>query len=235
MGKIIEFEPWFGELGWEIMTWAPYCRFIAQNYDKAIITSFKGMEPLYKDFAEFKEHDEKNPMSYGRSLTYPKRYRLKEAKYIKYGIPDPQYDILIHARGCRRKDNYNYTKWEDVIQAFKILGLNYKTAFIGTLKDQYVFGCDDRRNIDLQSLMNLISGAKVVIGVSSGVMHLASACGTDLVVWGDSRTYFSETLEQRYKRTWNPFRVNVSYIYANNWQPKPEEIIREVRKCLNSH
>ena len=226
--RAIEFAPWYGELGWEIMSWAPTCRKIALDYDQVIVSGFEGMAPLYEDFAtEFRPHGKT-----GRTLDYPKAYR-PDGIYYRYGRPQNAaicQEVLIHARGISRKNSINYRKWPELIELFTALPLT--VGFIGSKSDDYVPGCYDFRGIDLQKLMDRIAKAKLVVGVSSGIMHLAAACGTDLVVWGDSRTYFSETLEKRYKLTWNPFSVKVGWIKAENWQPEPKEIIRSIEQIL---
>jgi len=226
--RAVEFAPWHGELGWEIMSWAPFCRKAALDYDQVIVSSFGGMGPLYADFAtEFRPHDKT-----GRSLDYPKMYR-PDGTYHKYGRPEKAVfaqDVLIHARGVSRKNSINYRQWPELTG--RISGLALTSAFVGTKNDRHVPGYYDFRDIELQKLMDRIARAKLVIGVSSGIMHLAAACGTDLVVWGDSRTYFNETLEQRYKITWNPFEVRVGWITADDWQPEPKEIIKKVEQML---
>lgn len=226
--KEITFIPWYGELGWEIMSWAPFCRKIAMEYDSVMISSFEGMRPLYTDFAtEFLPHNGQS-----RGLKYPKMYRSKGI-YRRYGRPENAQicqDILIHGRGIRRKNSINYRQWPELVKQF--MALPETLGFIGSELDQYVPGCIDFRGIGLQKLMDRIAAAKLIIGCSSGIMHLAAACGTDIVVWGDSRTYFSETLEQRYKITWNPFNVKVGWIKADDWQPEPEEIIRKIEQIL---
>lgn len=226
--RAIEFIPWHGELGWEIMSWAPTCRKLALGHEHVIASSFEGMGPLYADFAtEFRPHGKT-----GRTLDYPKAYR-PDGIYHKYGRPQDAtiaQEVLFHARGISRKNSINYRQWPELIEQFTALPLTL--GFIGSNLDYYVPGCFDFRGIELQKLMNRIARAKLVIGVSSGIMHLAAACGTDLIVWGDSRTYFSETLEQRYKITWNPFNVRVGWVTADDWQPKPEEIIKKIRQIL---
>ena len=206
-----KFDPWYGEFGWEVMTWAPYCRRIAEEHDQVLVTSFKGMKPLYDDFAVFEEHN-----ATGRGLNYPKRYRHK-GKYHKYGNPTTVKDILIHARGVRRKSAINYKHFDEI---------EVDAGYIGSAADK-CYGMD-LRNVLLGKLMDIIAGAKVVVGVSSGVMHLAMLCGTPVVVWGDNRTYFGETLEKRYKDTWTPFHVECHWIRADDWQPKPEEILNGI-------
>jgi len=226
--KEITFVPWYGELGWEIMSWVPFCRKMAIDYDRILVSSFGEMAPLYADFVtEFRPHDKT-----GRGLDYPKMYRV-DGSYHQYGRPENAaiaQEILIHARGIRRKSSINYKRWPEFVKQF--MAVPESIGFIGSELDQYVRGCFDFRRIGLQKLMDRIAKAKIVVGVSSGIMHLAAACGTDIVVWGDSRTYFSETLEQRYKVTWNPFDVKVGWIKADDWQPEPKEIIKKMEQML---
>ena len=227
MNKIV-FEPWYGELGWEIMTWAPVLRKKAADYGHVTVSSFIGMNALYADFADkFIPHDG------SRSLDYPKMYR-HDGIYYRYGDPlraSYARDILIHARGVSRKRSINYRSWPQV--AKMISGMGLTVAFIGGQDDYSARGYMDFRGIELQQLMDRIAASKLVIGVSSGVMHLAAACGTDIVVWGDNRTYFGETLEQRYKVTWNPFEVRVGWIRADDWQPEPGRIIDKIKLMLH--
>ena len=193
------------------MTFAPWARKEADG--KCLVRSFKGMAPLYKDFADFEQHDQEE-----RVLKFPKRYRCR-GKFFKYGNPKTVKDILVHARGIRRKASINYKRWKE---------LELDAGYIGT-KEDLCFG-EDFRDIDLQELMDIIAGAKVVVGVSSGVMHLAQACGTPVVVWGDDKSYFGESLEKRYKETWNPFKTDVKWL--EGWSPEPEEIENAVRSFV---
>ena len=223
-----EFAPWYGEFGWEVMTWAPYCRKIARAYDHVVVTSFDGMAPIYADFAEFRAHDQTQ-----RSLNYIKRYRI-DGLYHRYGQPDRStmvFDVLIHGRNIRRKAAINYQSWPQVIEQIACKR-PWTVGWIGSEQDYYPGWGYDLRGIKLQRLMDLIAASKLVIGVSSGIMHLAAACGTDLVVWGDRRSYFGETLEQRYKITWNPFDVRVAWIDADDWQPSASRIIAAIAEQL---
>lgn len=224
----IEFPPWRGEFGWEIMSWAPRCRKQAAGYEEVVVTSFEGMKPLYADFAtEFRSHS-----LAGRGLKYEKRYR-PDGEYYKYGRPGGcaySFDILFHGRGIARKNSINYRKWHDVLAITKTMPVT--CACVGSKQDIRVGTLFDLRGLELQKLMNQLAAARVVVGVSSGLMHLAAACGTDIVVWGDRRTYFGETLEKRYKMTWNPFNVKVGWINADDFQPEPAAIIKEIEKLL---
>jgi len=214
---MIRFDSWHGEFGWEIMSWAPLCRKQAQDHSCSVATSFPGMAPLYADFAEFEAHD-----ATSRSLTYPKTYRVgDQGLFHKYGTQKNAVDVLIHVRQARRKANINYLHWGTIMDALR----GFRVGVVGTAEDGLLKGAEDFRCLPLQELMDIMAGAAVTVGCSSGVMHLAAACGCNLVVWGDNRTYFSETLEKRYKETWNPFRVDVGYASADDWQPEPRRVL----------
>lgn len=216
--SIITFEPWIGEFGWEVMNWQSQCRKMSRSFNLSIACSFPGMAPLYKDFAsEFLAHDRPN-----RSLGFPhKRYRV-DGEWIQFGNPvkNPPVDVLCHGRGISKCSFKNWAGWAN---------LGCTCGWIGTKQD-LCFGAYDYRGMDLQSLMDLIASVKVVVGGSSGVMHLAALCKTPLVVWGDNRTYFNETLEKRYKETWNPLDTQIEWVETSNWNPKVEDVENGIRK-----
>jgi len=251
MGKIAFAQPFIGEFGWEIITWAPYLRKLSNDYMHMIVSSFPGMEALYTGFhcpVEFVPH--RHP---GRALdwrdistvdydkpdlsayTAPvdiieplKSYRL-QGEYIRYGTPkkDKRFNILFHARNIQkaRGKNWPASKWQMLADQF------FNTASIGTKDDMHIPGTEDMRGIPLQALMDLIAGAQVVVGQSSGVMHLASMCGTRHVVWADQKTYFWETLDKRYKETWNPLGTEVDWIDTENWNPSPKEVAAAINRA----
>lgn len=242
MGKTAYAGPWIGELGWEIMVWQAYLRLMSHDLDKMIISTFPGMEALYTDFhcdVEFMPHDHPGRALEWRdtsmvatpdftSYTAPvgfikpiKQYRA-EGEFVRYGTPKSrEIEILFHARGISKASFKNYPEqmWAEVASGFP------KAASIGTERDHHIPGTEDRRGIPLQDLMDLIAGAQVVVGQSSGAMHLATLCGTRHVVWGDDKTYFSEPLEKRYRETWNPFGTPVTWVDCDNWRPPAEKIV----------
>jgi hypothetical protein len=97
------------------------------------------------------------------------------------------------------------------------------------MNDLLIEGTEDKRGIPLQELMDLMASVHVIVGQSSGVMHLATLCGLRQVVWAeDNKTYFNEKLEKRYKETWNPLGTPVSWVQSDNWCPEPGDVIRAV-------
>jgi hypothetical protein len=198
------------------------------------------MEPLYEDFAEFIPHQHK-----GRALDW------RDPDLIEYQLPDDvtehvhpikQYrpggewrrfgtprresgaDVLFHARGIRKAASKNYPPehWYEIARMFP------DSASIGTENDLHIPGTKDWRGLPLQTLMHMIASAEVVVGQSSGVMHLASLCDTRQVVWGDIKTYHHVTLDIRYKDHWNPFNTQVDWVPADNWDPEPHDVVAAI-------
>lgn len=244
MSKIAFAGPAIMEFGWEIMTWQAYLRKLSHNHGKMIISTFEGMEPLYVGFhceVEFLPH--KHP---GRALewrdvsmvetgfdatqyTIPvetiapiKQFRV-EGEFVRYGTPfETDIEILFHARGIQKASfkNYAHAKWNELASSFP------KAASVGSEEDYHIPGTIDKRGIPLQELMDLMASSQVIVGQSSGVMHLATLCGLRQVVWGDNKTYFSETLERRYKEIWNPFDTPVTWIPTDAWNPETKDVMQ---------
>mgnify|MGYP000979744234 CR=1 FL=1 len=239
---------WFGEFGWEVMSWAPHCRARARDHGGSVaITSFGSSRALYADFAtRFRDHGGQD-----RSLVYPKEMRMYRSdlggfEHRRFGDPDrgEPFDVLIHARGIARKAAINYRSWDLLCALCALCG--YKIGFIGSASDAGPpagtsnfplqtshFPPRDLRGLPLDRLMDTISASDVVVGCSSGVMHLAAACGCNLVVWGDTKTRYGETLERRYKETWNPQHVDVQWLDADDWQPPAARVMAAMERVLN--
>lgn len=244
--------PFYGEWGWEIMTWQAYLRRKSRDVDKMWITTFPGMDDLYTGFhcpVMFSPHN--HP---GRALEWRdkslcqywlpeeatveidpiKKYRLDddEAEFVRYGTPrNREIEVLFHARNIPKGSfkNYPLDRWVDIANHFP------KSASVGAEPDLHIPGTVDKRGILLADLMDLMAGARVVVGQSSGVMHLASLCGTRQVVWGDSKTHFNELLEVRYKQTWNPLGTPVTWVESDDWKPPAEKVISGILGGADEH
>jgi ADP-heptose:LPS heptosyltransferase len=229
-GEAIHFAPFHGEFGWEVMSWAPYCRAAARGFRHVTVTSFAETEALYADFCtDFQSHGSTN-----RTLDYPKSFSFYRAagEHRRYGRPGkgPRFDVLIHARAIRRKASINYAHWPLVVGA--LVRSRLKVACIGTAADEAVPPAIDARAAPLPILMDLLANARLCVGVSSGTMHLAAACGCPLLVWGDIKTRYRETLRARYETTWNPHRVPVAWLDAGDWQPDPSRVLTTIADLL---
>lgn len=242
--KIAFAGPWIGEFAWEFMTWVPYLRKLSHDYDKMYISTFPGVEALYSGFhcsVEFVPHNEQHrtdnwtngisgdifpELEITDYISPIKEYRV-EGEYVRYGSPViKDVGVLFHARGIEKgySKNWPLIKWMELAKAFP------GAACIGSLHDQVVVEIEDKTHLKLPDLIDTIASAAVVIGGSSGVMHLALMCGTPIVTWGKCEN-FGDTLKNRYMDTWNPFRTPVTWV-GDTWDPEPEQIMEAIRPTV---
>ena len=146
-----------------------------------------------------------------------------------------EYDILYHARTIDKysSDRINYPKedWIELLSHYK----NLKVAAIGTLDGADWFeGTTDLRDNPLDVLCNTMASSKMIIGPSSGPMHLAALCALPTVVWsGYARS------RPRYETIWNPFETPVTVISPDDdpwgqkkeWQPNAADIHNAIEKA----
>jgi hypothetical protein len=149
------------------------------------------------------------------------------------------YDVVIHARNRTNKteftgSNYPASGWAAVAASLHKRGL--KICCIGTKEQAMeVPYADDMRGMDFGELMDLIAAARVVVGPSSGPMHLASLCRTPHVTWSHMRKAPSMGCNnrERYERVWNPFDTPVRFIpYIT---PDPAVVYGEIAEILATH
>jgi len=147
-------------------------------------------------------------------------------KYIKFGRKEPNlgYDILIHARSTNKLNsgnrNWGEGRWMSLVErlkGFHIACIGFEDASL------HIDGIDDMRGIGLCRLTDLMASSRLVVGTSSGPMHLASLCGTLHLVISNKIN------RKRYLFHWNPFRTPVIFVDQWNWHPPVEEIERLIK------
>jgi len=247
MVKILYAGPWVGEFGWEIMGWQGKLRAMSVRFDEVVIGCHPASRPLYQDFATRFEDAE---FGFSRSMqtckdkpnrmlaqkfkaagSYPGNqwvrsfcYRPKHQHYIRYGDSrcGVSYRYLLHARhrSVGAGHNWPIEKWEELLA-----WMNGKVACIGSSKEAlHVKGTDDLRDIPLQELMNTMAASDMVIGPSSGPIHLAALCGCKSVVWTNlSHSCRGMSNASRLLKKWNPFRTPVSLV-GDGWNPSVEDV-----------
>ena len=246
------FSEFFGELGWQLFGHQAYIRNMSNQYDEVIIASRPGTEYLYEDFChKFISYDPNNWETDGWLLhgwKYPnlhekyidirkdtlilaKRFDHLPQKFIKFGEykENLRYDILIHARNTNKVRtgirNWSENKWVQLINILK--DKNYLIGSIGTSEGAlYIQGTNDLRDIPLKELCNYIASSRLIIGPSSGPMHLASLCGTRHLVWGEARRAFNN--KDRYEKIWNPLKTPVKYLDEYSWDPPVDFIYNNI-------
>lgn len=147
--------------------------------------------------------------------------------FFKYGLQDSNettYDYIIHARSTNKVNtgfrNWSIDKWVELCN-----NLEGKIASIGTEAGAYhIEGTNDLRGMSLERLCTILHKSGVIIGPSSGPMHLASLCGLPQVVW--SGDWYNK---KRYEKDWNPHNTKVNYLKTNTWDISVEEVLSCLR------
>jgi len=150
---------------------------------------------------------------------------FNQQDFIKYqaNTIDKEFDILVHARnkvvGSNR--NWDFNKWQSLIDLLK---KEFKIGVIGTDEAFHLKGTEDLRNISITDLVSVMNRTELVIGQSSGPLHLASLCGTPHFVWSDI------TNKERYEKYWNPFNTEVIFYSKEGWNPNVNTLYDEIVK-----
>ena len=249
------------EFGWCVATWIPAVRHKARKYEQVVIVCKPSHRYLYQDFATdfinfdkkgrtglygwyFRDKQIKMPLRFKTahpdSKTYvPSKYMCTKAKrkYFKYGTFDEvlKYDIVIHARSeakfGRGNRNWSPARYGRLLKKLR-LDKELSVCSIGTFAGAYhIKGTEDKRDIEMEELCNLLASSRLCIGVSSGPMHLASLCGCPHVVWTDNKYQKSikGTNRDRYGTKWNPFNTEVQVIDNEGWTPRVDTVYEVVK------
>jgi ADP-heptose:LPS heptosyltransferase len=157
---------------------------------------------------------------------------FKQQLFKRYGEKNPEnaYDIIIHARATNKGGsdyrNYPIERWNDLISKMDA----NKIACIGTTHAAlHIDGTEDLRGKSIKDLTNILASSQVIVGPSSGPMHLATLCGCPQVVWCGNP--FSITNKRRYEKYWNPFNTPVAYLHSeDNWDADTDSILESIEK-----
>lgn len=251
-GKILFAGPWVGEFGWELLNWQAYLRVLRPRYDKVVVSARESSRAMYADFCdEFVPHtisgqsnshvsmNIQNPDELVRILSLvppgtdhlvPLRYIPSEAqRFIRFGNPQPTkyaVDVLLHARG-RSHDtvrNWSEDKWNQLADRLREKGL--RLACIGLSSSALaVPDTEDFRDLPLQETFDLMASSRLMLGPSSGPLHLASLCGLPHLVWTDRRSYgMGKTSRDKYETWWNPLNTPVHVMDEHDFDPPVEAV-----------
>lgn len=250
---------WTGELGWELMSWQGYLRKLAVDYEEVVVCAPTGHEPLYADFSTqyiaydhtgmrdcwwtrkgTADHTVINAQldALGGTRVIPRRISIEEQKFIQFGdtARGELTDVLIHARssfGTRPGHSWPIEHWESVLEG--LCRANLKAAAIGSMDGALCpAGALDWRGIKMQQLMDNMAATRLVVGPSSGPIHLASLCGTPHLVWTDQVRYsvIQVNNRKRYETLWNPFCTPCRVLDTQGWAPLPSFVLAEILYCL---
>lgn len=252
--------PWVGEFGWELMSWQGLIRALRPYYEHITVCARSSSAALYADCSDaFVPHqiqgqsnahvvfDVSNPAELKRALDWvphdadhliPLRYvPLAAQSFVRFGCAEKamdRMDVLLHARGNAYSADRNWSKdkWCTLVEKLQQARLRVGTIGLrgATLDLQGVVDC---RDCPLESTMDLIASAKVVVGPSSGPMHLSALCGTPHLVWTDRRTYsMRRTSRQLYESDWNPHGTAVLVLDECAFDPSVDEAWSGIQQLL---
>ena len=227
--------PWLGELGWELFCWQGRLRFIAARRKQVYVLTAKGHEFLYRDFAIVNElprltrrnntQDNLQVIEPGCELVYYSPFakdaeRVIASKFHKQTFVCPKvrpledmqpYDLVLHCRARPHHEEHNWAprQWQALVKTFK----GKRIAAIGAGDDAfYPKGVDVFDAQPLEWVARLLKHhTRMLVGTSSGPMHLAALCKTPHVVITHPYN------EPRYRKDWNPFQAKCAIVPS--WQP----------------
>jgi len=252
------------EFGWLLMTWIPAMRYQSSKFTKTTVVCNKNNRYLYEDFAtdfvDYSKQGRRDRWLIEKKKPYVPKGILAKIGEGKYYVPsrkkclswkrtyrtygqkkeENRYDFIIHARSVNNGDwidrslpggtrNWAEKKYIKLVKHFD----GMRTCCVGT-KAHYIKGTDDRRNISLKELCSIMASSRMIVGTSSGPMHLASLCGCQQVVFSDRRLQkcIGGTNRDRYKTVWNPYGVAVKVMDEDNWNPPVKKVIKVMEKRL---
>ena len=123
--------------------------------------------------------------------------------------------MVLHCRAIPKCPERNLDpEWWDGIVA-ELNGAGRTPVIVGTRDDYLPVGeVLDLRGASLDDTISYLRAAKIVVGASSGPMHLAQACEAPVVVWSGNE----KKDEPRYKEVWNHFDSPVHWV-GGSWRP----------------
>jgi len=163
-----------------------------------------------------------------QAIKYAKREHLLHPKeWREYGTEQPRKvaDVMCAFRGPKRYKKRSfpekqYPEDQCVALANKFLNAEYSVACYGGKDNFHVDGTIDFRGVPLVELCGALSQTNLVIGPSSGTIHLASLCGAPHVTWYGRPVVSMD----RYLSYWNPFAAPVTFLDGHC--PPPDEAFR---------
>lgn len=257
--KTLIIGPAIGEFGWMLMAYNPYARYAAKKfgYERVVACVPRGTEHIWEFATDFEYVSVPNRadrwlIKDGRQIKIPKEILRKyphadsivpnekncttpKREYVKFcGKDHFPHAIAIHARATKKYNqsdrNWPVKKFEKIVEIFS----NFQICSVGT-DAHHIPGTHDKRNLPLQDLCGLLNNTRVLIGPSSGPMHLAQLCGTPIIVWTHTKKEgaIGATNRRRYEDLWNPFKSRVVVIDKYGWSPSVRVVAKEIREILN--
>lgn len=125
----------------------------------------------------------------------------ENSQFIDYGSSKKNSYYCIHARNrsLASERNWGARQWDELTEALLATGL--KVVAIGGGESYCPVGAINNLGLDIRATMGVMKGARIVLGESSGPMHLAMLTASPVIVWW---TGASDNVNKvRYETHWN--------------------------------
>lgn len=143
--------------------------------------------------------------------------------------PDKKTVVLcIRDRSLSDFRNWGYPNWKDL--ANELANLSYNVVAVGRVADDEMLDLPDgvwdyTNATTIDDCIRLFHLADLMVGGSSGTMHLASRCGRPHLVWG------LEDNTDRYRET--NFHHAEHKVYEWGWSPEVKDVVEAVDHYLS--
>ena len=148
--------------------------------------------------------------------------------------------VCIHARDTDKNGtgyrNWSKDNWGEVVSY--LLGRHIPVFSIGSKgAASHIEGTVDARKSTIEDTCSLLGKSRLLIGPSSGTMHLGSLCETPHLVWsGHNRPNDTPSGNDiRYQRIWNPFStptIHIPFNQCSDWNPPSQLVLRYTEHML---
>lgn len=240
------------EFGWMLMLWQAKIRALSRMFDKTYIITKPSWGYFYKDFGypidALKEpssccglHNAKTTFILpSKSFCCNMDYK---SEFVKYGIRSdlltPKYKncVIIHPRKKDDEREWNIRKWVEFIKKLPVsvklyvVGSHNETHDVFIDKCVFKLGITDLRGLNINSYPVELFNASMIIGPSSGAMHMASLMGIPQLVWTDDKKwnlgFTKDTNRVRYRTAWNPLKTPVRVLDKKGWNPPVDYVLEQ--------
>ncbi len=223
-------EPLYADFCHEFIPYVPNGHGVAgyKNYEHKVWPDIARQRP-FREYISGKFH-----IGYNRDYPCRSSKAFLNQKFFKYGNNSDQlsYDIVLHIRNTDKKNSgwrngWEPSVWQDFLKYIEQAGFN-NICCIGDVNSAgIVDGCVDKRGLPLNELFDLLSSSRVLVGPSSGPMHLGALCGCPHVVWSGEHPN-----QPKYEKFWNPFGTPVKYIHDADWKPPVELAVQHTLEMM---
>ena len=222
------------EFGWMVAQVAPWINANAKKGDTVVIDY--GLGHLFDNGftligrSKLKGHrpDMLGPNIKGKmKVTTRDNVPLLDGKMKPHNFDDasPRDLVLVHCRSIDRcpERNWSHGKWDELCSRIYTLPHPIGDAQL----DYSPGGAYELMDRSLGNTIELLKKASVVIGASSGPMHLAQMCGAPIVVWSGN----AGKDRLRYGNVWNHFGTPSTFV-APTWDPTVDQVYDAITEML---